>query len=56
VRNGATNLFMVFEPLVGMREVKVTERRTGKDFAGRLKELAEMQYPDAEKQCLSWTI
>jgi len=49
VRNGVANLFMMFEPLVGRREVKVTERRTGKDFAGCLKELAEMQYPDAKK-------
>jgi hypothetical protein len=51
-RNGAANLFMMFEPLKGRREVKVTERRTGKDFAGRLKELAEIQYPDAEKTAL----
>ena len=27
-RNGTANLFMLFEPLVGWRHVKVTERRT----------------------------
>jgi len=49
VRNGVANLFMMFEPLKGRREVKVTEQRTGKDFARCLKDLAEIQYPDAEK-------
>jgi hypothetical protein len=32
-RNGAANLFMMFEPLAQRREVKVTERRTVQDFA-----------------------
>jgi len=49
IRNGVANLFMMFEPLVGRREVKVTERRTGNDFAFCLRDLAETQYPDAEK-------
>jgi hypothetical protein len=49
VRNGVANLFMMFEPLKGRREVKVTEQRTGKDFARCLKDLAEIHYPDAEK-------
>ncbi len=49
VRNGVVNLFMMFEPLVGMREVMVTERRTMKDFAHCLRYLAEERYPDVEK-------
>jgi hypothetical protein len=49
VRNGVVNLFMMFEPHVGKREVKVTERRTAKDFAHCLRDLAETHYPDAEK-------
>jgi hypothetical protein len=49
VRNGIADLFMMFEPLAGRREVKATETRTKKDFAHCLKELAETHYPDAEK-------
>jgi len=48
-RNGVVNLFMMFEPLTGMREVKVTEHRTRQDFAHCLKDLAEIHYPDADK-------
>ena len=47
-RNGTANLFMVFEPLAGKRRVKVTDRRTARDFAEVLRELAE-SYPLAEK-------
>ena len=50
VRNGTANLFMMFEPLAGRRHVRVTERRTKKDFAEAIKELlVDEQYPDAEK-------
>ncbi len=49
VRNGTANLFMMFEPLAGRRHVKVTERRTKKDFAKAIKELVDERYPDAEK-------
>lgn len=49
VRNGTANLFMVVEPLAGRRRVTVTERRTAKDFAEVLRELAEDVYPDAAK-------
>ena len=48
-RNGVANLFMMFEPLARRREVAVTERRTAQDFAHCLRDLAETQYPDAEK-------
>ena len=32
-RQGMANLFMVFEPLAGTRQVGVTERKTNRDFA-----------------------
>jgi hypothetical protein len=49
VRNGAADLFMMFEPHRGRREVKVTERRTRQDFTGCLRDLACTHYPQAEK-------
>ena len=49
VRNGTVNLFMMFEPLAGWRHVKITDRRTKKDFAEAIKELSDEWYPNAEK-------
>ncbi|HEV2123079.1 MAG TPA: IS630 family transposase [Chloroflexota bacterium] len=49
VRIGTANLFMVFEPLGGKRHVKVTDRRTRKDWARCVKELVDDWYPQAEK-------
>ena len=49
VREGAANLFLAVEPLVGRRMVEVTERRTGKDFAYFLKRVSDEFCPDAEK-------
>jgi transposase len=48
-REGVSNLFMLFEPLMGKRHVKVTERRTRKDWAVAMKELSDVYYPDTEK-------
>jgi hypothetical protein len=48
VREGVANLFMLIEPLVGKRQVKVTQRRTKKDWAQVMRELADVHYPDAE--------
>jgi transposase len=48
-RKGTANLFMVFEPLAGQRQVKVTERRTAVDFAHLIQELVDEHYPHAEK-------
>ena len=48
-RNGTANLFMVFEPLAGRRHVKVTERRTKKDWAGCVGEMVDEMYPAAER-------
>lgn len=48
-RRGTANLFMVVEPLVGQRHVKVTDRRTSADFAELLKDISDVLYPKAEK-------
>lgn len=45
-------MFMINEPLLGWRAVKVTERRTAKDFAEVIRWLAEEVHPDAEKLVL----
>jgi hypothetical protein len=48
VRNGVANLFMLFEPLAGQRDVEVTDRRTKKDYAQCLRKLSDEVYPEAE--------
>lgn len=47
-REGVANLFMFVEPLAGKRKVKVTQRRTKKDWAQAMRELADEEYPEAE--------
>ncbi len=47
-RNGTCVVLMAVEPLAGQRVVKVSERKTKKDYAGFMKSLAA-HYPDAEK-------
>jgi len=47
-RHGVANVFMMFEPLRARRQVKVTDRRTKKDFAECLRALAQVHYPEAE--------
>lgn len=46
-REGTCNLFMFFQPLVGWRHIKVTARRTAKDYAECMKELVDEHFPDA---------
>jgi DDE superfamily endonuclease len=46
-REGTCNLFMFFQPLGGWRHVKVTERRTAKDYAQCMKDLVDEHFPDA---------
>jgi hypothetical protein len=48
-RLGVCNQLMMCEPLRGWRHVKVSERRTRKDYAHCLRELAEVHYPRAGK-------
>jgi hypothetical protein len=49
VRNGVANVFMIFEPLAGQRDVDVTERRTKKDWAECVRKISDERYPDAER-------
>ena len=48
-RKGTANLFMISEPLLGWRAVRVTERRTAKDLAEVLRWLVEELHAEAEK-------
>ena len=48
-RCGVANIFMVNEPISGKRHVKVTERKTKKDWALLIKEMADEHYRAAEK-------
>jgi hypothetical protein len=48
-RHGTGNLFMLFEPLIGRREVLVTARRTAVDYAHAIRHLVDVMYPSAEK-------
>jgi hypothetical protein len=52
VRNGTANLFMVFEPLAGWREVTVTDTRTRTDWAQVVKALVDGRYKGAKKVVL----
>ncbi len=52
VRHGVANLFMIFEPLAGQRDVQVTDRRTKKDYAQCLRKIADEMYPDAQRVVL----
>jgi hypothetical protein len=47
-RNGVCNIFMACEPLAGKRVVKITERKTKKDWAQFVYEISEL-YLDATK-------
>lgn len=48
-RNGTANLFMMFAPLEGWRQVKVTDRHTAIDYAQVLKDLSDIHFPNAKK-------
>jgi len=47
-RKGVCNQLMMCEPLRGWRHVKVSERRTRVDYAGCVKDLLEVHYPQAK--------
>jgi hypothetical protein len=46
-RNGTVNLFIVRDVHRPWRKVTVTERRTAQDYAERLRELVDVDFPDA---------
>jgi hypothetical protein len=47
-RKGVCNIFMANEPLRGKRIVKITERKTGTDWALFVEDISN-KYPEAEK-------
>ena len=49
VRNGTCSIFMFTEPLGSWRFADARNRRTRKDWAQKIKWLADDVYPDAEK-------
>ena len=51
-RKGTCNLFLLCQPLRGWRHVRVTDRRTRRDYARCLKELVGVHFPQAEKVLL----
>jgi len=52
IRHGTCSIFIFTEPLAGWRHATVSERRTKKDWAHRIRELLEVQYPEAKKVVL----
>jgi len=51
-RRGTCSLFVACEPLAGRRSLSVRKRRTKADWAEFVKDLIDVQYPDAEKVVL----
>jgi DDE superfamily endonuclease len=47
-RNGTSNLFLFFAPLLGWRSVSVTQQRTKIDFAHCMRDLVDIHFPDAD--------
>ena len=48
-RNGAVNLFVFLDAHRSWRRVKVTDRRTADDFALCMRELVDVDFPEAER-------
>jgi hypothetical protein len=48
-RNGTASIFMVSEPLAGKRKTYVSERRTTLDFARVVRDVVDVQYPQARE-------
>ena len=44
-RNGTSNLFMLFAPLLGWRRAEATERRARADWANEIRRLADEDFP-----------
>ena len=51
-RNGTANIFMLFAPLEGWRQVEVTDRHTAVDDAHLLKEVSDTWFANAPKIAL----
>lgn len=53
-RRGTATNFMLTEPLGGWRKVNVRETKTAIDLAEEIKELLDVDYPEAETVVLVW--
>lgn len=49
VRHGSANLFLVYAPHLGWRQVTVTTQRTAVDWAFAMRDLVDVQFPDAAR-------
>lgn len=47
-RQGNANIFILFEPLAGMRFIETHSHRKSIDWAHVMKDLSDVHYPDAE--------
>ena len=47
-RQGNANIFILFEPLAGMRFIETHSHRESIDWAHVMKDLSDVHYPDAE--------
>ena len=48
VRHGTCSIFVWVEPLAGWRRAEALQRRTRLDWAGQVKQMLTVDYPDAE--------
>ena len=48
-RNGTSNLFVFFAPLLSWRHIKITRRRTMIDWSHCMRDLVDLHFPKAEK-------
>ena len=48
-RNGTANLFVMVDANRSWRKIEVTDRRANEDFAVCMRDLADVDYPDADK-------
>jgi len=49
IRHGIVNIFMANEPLKGKRMIKITRHKKKEDWARFIKEIADEEYPEANK-------
>lgn len=47
-RRGARSIFLFFAPLLGWRRADVNQRRTGQDWALQIKQLLDVDFPQAK--------
>ena len=48
-RMGTANLFLLTAPLLGWREIAVTDQRTRTDFAHIIRDLVDVHFPEVER-------